>query len=76
MLQIDRLAIHLPKTLEHRASDIAHELAGNLSGLTLAKGQTIHRLAVPAISINPHATNQEIARSMATAIQTGIEGNK
>lgn len=76
MLRIDRLSIHLPKALEHRANDIAHELAGNLSGMTLAKGQTIDRLMLPAISIHPQATNIEIARSMATAIHAGIRGNK
>jgi len=76
MLHIDRLSIRLPKALEHRASTIAHELAGNLSGMTFVKKQTIDRLVVPAISINPHTSNQEIAHAMASAIQAQIKGNK
>ena len=76
MLQIDRLSIHLPKALQHRANDIVHELAGCLSGLPLHKSLRIERLAVPAISIHSQAGNQEIARSMATAIHAGIGGNK
>ena len=76
MLQIDRLSIHLPKTLQHRANDIARELAGCLSGMPLRKSLRIERLAVPAVSIHPQASNQEIARSMASAIHTGIGGSK
>jgi hypothetical protein len=76
VLQIDRLSIHLPKTLQHRANDIARELAGCLSGLPLQKPLRIERLAVPAVSIHPQASNQEIARSMATAIHARIGGSK
>jgi hypothetical protein len=76
VLQIDRLSIHLPKSLQHRANDIAHEMAGCLSRLPLRKSLRIERLAVPAVSIHPQASNQEIARSVATAIHAGIGGNK
>lgn len=76
MLQIGRLSIHLPKSLQHRANDIADELVGCLSGLPLQKSLRIERLTVPAISIHSQAGNQEIARSMATAIHAGIGGKK
>ena len=76
MVQIDRLNIRLPKGFEHRAGDIAHELATQLSGLATKKRQLIDRLVVPVIAIDKQATNSQIVHSMTRAIQSGIEGKK
>ena len=75
MLTIERLNMRLPPGFEHRAADIAHELASQLSGLGITKAQYINRLALPPITVHAQATNQQIAHSMAAAIQSGIGGN-
>lgn len=76
MLRVDRLSIHLPEGFEHRASDIAHELAGHLAAMGPAGGQSMDRLVVPALTVRPQATNREIAGLMAKAIHAGLGGKK
>ena len=76
MLKIDRLTIQLPKGFEHRASDIAHQLGDSLSIIRLPEQESIDRLVMPVLTINPQATNREIANSVAMAIEDGMGGKK
>ncbi len=76
MLRIEKLSMQLPGAFEHRAADIAHLLAANLSGMSLPANKNIDKLIVPAITVNRQATNAEVAGVIANAILAGIGGNR
>lgn len=74
MLTIDHLSLHLPAGLEARAEPIARQVAEALSHLPFTHSRRLEGLAVPRTGIAPGSSDAQIARSIATAIHTALEG--
>jgi len=68
VLTIGRLRLRLPSGFAPRAPGIARLLADELAALQPAADQRIERLSLPPVSIDPNATDRDVARAMARAV--------
>ncbi len=75
MLTIDRMTLRLPPSLRDRANGIARLIGKTLADLPRTQVRRIRRLEVPEVTIDPAASDADIARTIATAIDTGIAGH-
>ncbi len=75
MLTIDRMTLRLPPTLRHRADGIARLVGEALADLPRTQVRRIRRLEVPAVTVDSAASDADVARTIAAAINTGITGH-
>jgi hypothetical protein len=74
MLTIDRLRLHLPAECRDRAHLIARMVADELTLLPVENGSKIDRVSVPSITVAPGTADRQIARQIATAVQSQLNG--
>jgi hypothetical protein len=74
MLMIDRFRLHLPGDYRDRAHRIARMVANDLVLLPVANDTKIDRISVPPITVAPGTVDRQIARQIATAVRTRLNG--
>lgn len=74
MLTIDRLRLHLPGEYQDRAQLIVKLVADQLGRISLDKSRKIERLSLAPITIAAGLPDQQLARVIATAVQTQLDG--
>lgn len=74
MLTIDRFCLHLPAKCRSRAHRIARMVADELALLPAGSDARIDRMSVLPITIAPGAGDRQIARQIATAVKTHLNG--
>lgn len=74
MLTIDRLRLHLPSEYQDRAQLIAHLVADQLDQISLGRTRKIEQLSLAPITIAAGLPDQQLARVIATAVQTQLGG--
>jgi hypothetical protein len=74
MLTIDRLRLHLPGDCRDRAHRIARMVANDLALLPVGNDTKIDRVSVPPITVAPGTADRQIARQIATAVRTRLNG--
>jgi len=74
MLTIDRLRLYLPSEYQDRAHFIARRVADELAGIPVGNDGKIDRVSTPPIRVAPGATDQQVARQIALAVQTQMNG--
>ncbi len=72
MLRIDRMRMQLPAGFEHRASTIARLVGESMAEIHLSENRTLDRLSISPVQVSPHATDQEIAHSVAERIASTL----
>lgn len=75
-LTIDRLRLQLPSGLEHRADAIARRLGDELARLPWSGSLNVQQLNLPAQTVQPAWSDQQIARHLAVAVQGQIVKQK
>jgi hypothetical protein len=75
MLTIDRLRLHLPSEYRDRAHLIARLVANELADVEVGSNRKIDRVSIPPITVALGTADQQIARQIATAVQTRLTGN-
>ena len=76
MLTIDRLRLHLPGEYRDRAHLIARLVADELSEVEVKDDRMIDRVSMPPVRIIPGTADQQIARQIAAAVQSRLNGHK
>ncbi|MFA5241079.1 MAG: hypothetical protein WC029_01980 [Sulfuricella sp.] len=71
-LTIDRIRLQLPPGLEHRADAIARRLGDELARLPWSGSLNVSQVNLPAQSVQPAWSDQQIARHLAVAVQGQI----
>lgn len=74
MLTIDRLRLYLPSKYQDRAHFIARRVAEELAEISVGNDRKIDRLSMPPIRVAPGTTDQQVARQIALAVQTQMNG--
>ncbi len=74
MLTIDRLRLHLPSEYQDRAQLIARLVVDQLDQISLGKSRKIERLSLAPIAIAAGLPDLQLARVIATAVQTQLGG--
>ena len=74
MMRIDALSLQPPAGFEHRAQAIAHLVARELASLSLPAGTSasLPRLVVPPLTVDPKATDAQVATHIAGAIRAEL----
>jgi hypothetical protein len=71
-LTIERIRLQLPPGLEHRADAIARRLGDELARLPWSGSVSVQQVNVPAQTVQPAWSDQQIARHLALAVQGQI----
>lgn len=71
-LTIERIRLQLPPGLEHRADAIARRLGDELARLPWSGSVSVPQVNLPAQSVQPAWSDQQIARHLALAVQGQI----
>jgi hypothetical protein len=71
-LTIDRLQLQLPAGFEHRADSIARRLVEELARLAWSESASAPQVNVPAQTVQPVWSDQQIAMHLAVALQAQI----
>lgn len=71
-LTIDRIRLQLPCGMEHRADAIARRLGDELARLSWSGSANLSQLNIPAQTVQPAWSDQQIARHLAVAVQGQI----
>jgi hypothetical protein len=71
-LTIERIRLQLPSGLEHRADAIARRLGDELARLPWSGSVSVQQVNVPAQTVQPAWSDQQIARHLALAVQGQI----
>ena len=74
MLTIDRLRLRLPDAYRDRAHLIARMVVNELAEVPVGDSQKIERLNLPPITVAPGTADQQVARQIAAALQTRLNG--
>ena len=71
-LTIDRLHLQLPAGFEYRAESIARRLGEELARLPWLEDAIVQQATIPAQTVQPAWSDQQIARHLAVAVQDQI----
>jgi hypothetical protein len=74
MLTIDRLRLQLPGEYRDRAHLIARMVAHELAEIPVGDSRKIERVSLPPITVVPGTVDRQIARQIAAAVQTRLNG--
>ena len=76
MIHIDSLHMRLPAGYEHRASNIAHLASVSLGDMKVSGEHHLEQLSIPVIQVRGHATDRDIAHSIAKSIAAELRGRR
>lgn len=71
-LTIDHIRLQLPPGFEHRADAIARRLGDELARLSWTGSVTLPQVNIPAQTVPPAWSDQQIARHLAVAVRGQI----
>jgi len=71
-LTIDHLHLQLPDGFEHRADSIARRLGEELARLPWPEDAMVQQVTIPALTVQPAWSDQQIARNLAVEVQGQI----
>ena len=74
MLTIDHLRLRLPGAYRDRAHLIARMVANELATIAVGDSRKIARISLPPITVAPGAADQQVARQIAAAVQSRLNG--
>lgn len=74
MIDIDRLKLQLPEGFEHRAGRISRMIGDQLALTPIQSTQRFEQLSIGPVQIGRAATDQQVARDIARAIQQQLNG--
>jgi hypothetical protein len=69
---IDQIRLQLPAAFEHRAESIARRLSDELARLPWLESATVSQAIIPARTVLPEWSDQQIARHLALAVKDQI----
>lgn len=76
MIHIDSLHMRLPTGFQHRAQNIVHLVTASLGDMKVSGEHRLEQLSIPAIQVSGHATDRDIAQSIATKIAAELRDQR
>ncbi len=76
MIHIDSLHMRLPTGFQHRTQNIAHLVTASLGDMKMLGERRLDQLSIPAIQVPGHATDRDIAQSIAAKIAAELRDQR